>query len=60
MNIIYLLVPLALSISAGAVVAFAWAVRRGQLDDLETPALRILGEDGGQHPSARANDKRYS
>ncbi|MDQ7086669.1 MAG: cbb3-type cytochrome oxidase assembly protein CcoS [Acidobacteriota bacterium] len=24
---------------------FAWAVRRGQFDDLETPALRMLDDD---------------
>jgi len=25
--------------------AFIWSVRGGQLDDLETPALRILSEE---------------
>jgi cbb3-type cytochrome oxidase maturation protein len=27
------------------VVAFIWAVRRGQLDDLDTPAVRILHDE---------------
>jgi cbb3-type cytochrome oxidase maturation protein len=45
MTVLYVLLPLALLCGAGAVFAFIWAVGDGQLDDLETPALRILGED---------------
>ncbi len=45
MSVLYLLVPLALVLSAGAVALFWWAARRGQFDDLETPAMRILMED---------------
>ena len=45
MTVLFVLLPLALLCGAGAVYAFIWAVRDGQLDDLETPALRILGED---------------
>jgi len=45
MTILYVLVPLAVFCGIGAVMAFLWAVRSGQLDDLETPALRILAED---------------
>jgi cbb3-type cytochrome oxidase maturation protein len=42
MNILYILVPLALVMAALAVLAFRWAARQGQFDDLETPAVRIL------------------
>ncbi len=45
MTILYVLVPLAVLCGIGAVVAFLWAVQSGQLDDLETPALRILADD---------------
>ena len=45
MNVLYLILPLALLIAAGAVAAFAWSVRDGQLDDLDTPAHRILDDD---------------
>jgi cbb3-type cytochrome oxidase maturation protein len=45
MSVIYLILPLAVVLSAGAVLAFAWAARRGQFDDLETPALRVLHDD---------------
>ena len=45
MTILYVLVPLALLTAGSAVLAFLWATQNGQLDDLETPALRILHDD---------------
>ena len=45
MSIIYIVIPLALLIVAAAVVAFVWASMRGQFDDLDTPAVRMLGDD---------------
>ncbi len=45
MTVLFVLVPLALVIAGSAVVAFLWAARDGQLDDLETPAMRILEDD---------------
>lgn len=45
MSILYLVLPLALVIVLAAVLAFIWAARRGQFDDLETPALRMLHDD---------------
>ncbi len=32
-------------LAAIAVAAVIWAVRHGQYDDLETPALRVLTDD---------------
>ncbi len=45
MSVIYILVPLALLVAAIAVWAFIWAVRSGQYDDTETPAMRMLHDD---------------
>ena len=45
MSILLLLIPLSLLLVGVAAWAFAWAVRRGQFDDLDTPALDILGDD---------------
>jgi cbb3-type cytochrome oxidase maturation protein len=45
MNLLYLILPLALLIVAGFVAAFVWAARKGQFDDLETPAMRALFDD---------------
>ena len=42
---IYVLLPASLGFAAAAVAVFAWATRSGQFDDLETPALRLLGDD---------------
>jgi cbb3-type cytochrome oxidase maturation protein len=45
MNILLLLIPLSLMLLALAIGAFTWAVKRGQFDDLDTPALDILADD---------------
>lgn len=45
MTALYLVLPLALLVAAGAVGAFVWTVRSGQLDDTETPPRRILFDD---------------
>lgn len=45
MSILYLILPLMLLVAGGAVAAFVWAARRGQLDDLDTPPLRMLADD---------------
>jgi cbb3-type cytochrome oxidase maturation protein len=50
MSILYLLIPLALLLLAGAVWAFFWAVGSGQFDDLDTPAVRILMDDDEKPP----------
>lgn len=52
MNIIFVLIPLALGLLAGAVWAFFWAVRNGQFDDLDSPATRILFDDDEPAPKA--------
>jgi cbb3-type cytochrome oxidase maturation protein len=45
MTILYLILPLALVFAGAAVAAFAWTVRSGQLDDVETPPRRILFDE---------------
>jgi cbb3-type cytochrome oxidase maturation protein len=45
MSTLYIVLPLALVVVAGAVAAFIWAVRSGQLDDVDTPPRRILFDD---------------
>lgn len=51
MSVLFFLVPLALLAVTGAVLAFTWAVRDGQFDDLQTPALRaVLDEDNEANP----------
>jgi cbb3-type cytochrome oxidase maturation protein len=45
MKILYLLIPLGLVLVVIMVAAFFWAVRGGQFDDLQTPAVQILLDD---------------
>jgi cbb3-type cytochrome oxidase maturation protein len=45
MSILYLLIPLALVLLACAIAAFFWAVRTGQFDDLDTPAMSVVMDD---------------
>jgi cbb3-type cytochrome oxidase maturation protein len=58
MTMLLLLVPLSIVLLGVAIAAFAWAVRSGQFDDLDTPPLDVLREDTiaapprGQPPQA--------
>jgi len=45
MNSLLILVPISLLLLGAAVWALVWAVRHGQFDDLQTPALDILVDD---------------
>jgi cbb3-type cytochrome oxidase maturation protein len=45
MSVLYIVLPLALLVVGIAVGAFVWATRRGQFDDLDTPAVRMLHDD---------------
>jgi cbb3-type cytochrome oxidase maturation protein len=53
MSVMFVLVPVALAVVLVAVVAFVWAARRGQFDDLTTPALRALHDEPGEAKLAR-------
>ena len=50
MNILYLLIPLALALGISGLVAFLYAARSGQFEDLETPALRALIDETERKP----------
>lgn len=45
MNILLFLIPISLVMIGAAALLFAWAVRHGQFEDLDTPALDILRDD---------------
>jgi cbb3-type cytochrome oxidase maturation protein len=54
-SVIYLVLPLALLIVGAALYAFVWSARSGQMDDLDTPAVRMLHDDD---PSAGPRSPR--
>jgi len=49
-SVLYVVLPIALVLLAGAIAAYAWAARRGQFDDLTTPAVRALHDDDPAEP----------
>src|SRR5690606_3471752 len=49
MNILLVLIPVSVVLLALAIAAFAWAVRRGQFEQLDSAALDILGDDRRPH-----------
>lgn len=55
MSILFILIPLGLVLLIAAVLAFFWAARGGQFDDLESPAWRILMDDDQKPPRQDEN-----
>ena len=45
MNILVIVIPLAVLIGLLFVIGFVWAAKKGQFDDLVSPAHRILLDD---------------
>lgn len=56
MNILLLLVPLSLVLLVLMITAFAWAVRSGQFDDLDTPPLDVLADRQPEAPRQAGQD----
>lgn len=47
-----LLIPVALGLGLAGLAAFFWALSRGQFDDMDGAALRILIDDERDEPPA--------
>lgn len=58
MTILLMLIPLSVVLLAVSIGAFVWAVRKGQFDDLDTPALDILRDDPPAAPIEADDDAR--
>jgi cbb3-type cytochrome oxidase maturation protein len=56
-SVIFVVVPLATLVVLVAVIAFVVSARRGQFDDLDTPAVRMLHDDAGVNDSARVDPR---
>lgn len=50
MNGLLLLLPIALGLGLLGLIAFFWALKRGQFEDLDGAANRILYEDEEEGP----------
>jgi len=51
MNILLVLIPISLVLLGIAIAAFAWAVRHGQFEDLDSAALDVLRDDAAPEQS---------
>jgi len=58
MSILYLLLPLAMLFLILAVAFFFWAIRRGQYDDLQSEAMRIVIEDYQDQKKLKQNEEQ--
>ena len=54
MRILIILIPISLVLLGIATWAFIWAVRRGQFDDLDTPAIDMLADEPAPLPKPGA------
>lgn len=54
-SVVYIALPVALLLAVAGVVAFIWATRSGQMDDLETPGQRVLFDDDEAPRTNRAS-----
>ncbi len=45
MSVLFVALPIAIVLGGSAVLAFIWAARQGQFDDLDTPQWRILMDE---------------
>jgi cbb3-type cytochrome oxidase maturation protein len=45
MDILYLLIPFSALLVLAILALFAWAIEKGQFEDLDREGVRILGDD---------------
>lgn len=45
MSALYFLIPMSLLILGAALAVFIWSLKRGQFEDMEGPAHRIIFDD---------------
>lgn len=45
MNVLIYLIPIALTLGLGGLIAFFWAMRSGQFEDLDGASYRMLQDD---------------
>ena len=57
MEILGPIIIISLLVALGFLISFLWAVRSGQYDDADTPAIRMLLDD---HDSLKAKNEKRS
>ena len=57
MSVMVVLIGFSLTVAAGFLIAFLWAVKSGQYDDKYTPSVRILFDDSKPQKTKTATKK---
>lgn len=57
MSAMFVLIGASLMVALGFLLAFLWAVKRGQFDDKYTPSVRMLMDDATQNKSKDTNNQ---
>jgi cbb3-type cytochrome oxidase maturation protein len=57
MSVIYLLIPIAILLTAIGIYIFFWAVKTEQFDDLEKQGMSILFDDANDKQAEQADDE---
>lgn len=60
MSVIFIMIPGALVLAALGVFAFVLAAKRGQFDDLDTPAIRAVFDDDDIIPPSEPVSEKQS
>jgi cbb3-type cytochrome oxidase maturation protein len=58
MSIVILLAIIGVIVAGGFLFAFIWAVKSGQYDDTESPAVRMLFDDTKNVTHKKGDDKK--
>lgn len=56
MSVIYILIPIAILLTAIGIYIFFWAVKTEQFDDLEKQGMSILFDEAKNENTTEAND----
>lgn len=58
MSVLYIALPIALLLGGGGMLACIICIRRGQYDDLDTPAVRMLiEEESGRQKNSSSSQR---
>jgi len=57
MSVVFILVIVAIIMAGAFLVAFIWAVKSGQYEDIYTPSVRILFEDPPVKEAENSSDQ---
>jgi cbb3-type cytochrome oxidase maturation protein len=58
MSVLLFLIPIAIGLGLLGLMAFLWALKTGQFDDLEGAASRILFDDDPPRENSEENNNR--